>query len=969
MPVFVAPLFDPAAWTYSIHEITIAAGLRYAGYTVRALRAERAAGANILMPALGVLRRVTGTDDGREYVEVQTDPFPIRNVIAELSGGLPTFYLVFPDAIGLAAIDSQIAPASDVLRSDGTDVSIAVVFQDRVTRDPSLWAAQILAAMTSVQDNATLWQPFADAITAQTNSGAHAPVLLLDQAGEPLRNGDIDLFFGMGAGQTRRVTMAPADLGDLQRTVVRTNSADPGLWSGGTTAFRIRPVPAAGHEFQLALIESTNDRGAINEITVTPAARHVLATDVTSWFAPQFAIPTGQTVPPLARFTRGNDVTHYPNGFEYFDDLFQRLHEAQNANGRFDSVTGWAMYPTAVLRKRRPSDPAEMPETLKEAAERMAQAQGSSRFLAARFIQLDPEADEIGVEEMMAFHFIVIGLLSLDALGVAFARTDTAGAVILVGLSFANALLVQRLLETGGATLEPSKAGIDELDPIDKTVCVFSPFPSTVADNTAVAQPVSGFPFDTLFKIVRHFGLYHQKFGIVRTDATQHFGYCGGMDLNPNRLDNEDRLARGPYYDVQSKVQGRAVRDLSISFNQRWERDGKPEDDGQALAFPAPSADALGDPGSDIVQIARTYFRPQDSTRALSFAPLGDQTIASTMLAAIRQAKEFIFIADQYLTPPEVYKKAVADKVESGQIKKLVIAVPSGNDQPFGEIVRNEFITALRDADNGRGIVHVGYPRRRFTVSDNDLRSSSGKCILGELLPLTPGLDPTVVLTPQSRVPKVPFWLAVEGELMWAYDEAPGAPSGSKRLKVVRGADTKFVKGSASPEGTTTREHQSGVPATVVDFTGIYVHAKLLLVDDVFLGVGSANVNRRGFFHDGEIHLFTMPQSLRASANNPIAALRRRMWADLLDIPSTLAGPLMDDPLAAANLFTRSPFLGNRFTDVDAVPDHLLFEATTGDSLITTLLKGFVFGVGAIDHQRLFDAIVDPSSQTENQVS
>src|SRR5215212_7649436 len=113
MPAFVSPLIDPAAWTYSIREITIAAGLRYAEYTVRALRAQRAAGANIVMPTLGVLRRVTGAD-GREYIEVQTDPFPIRNVIAELGGGLPTFYLVFPDASGITALDGQIAPAADV---------------------------------------------------------------------------------------------------------------------------------------------------------------------------------------------------------------------------------------------------------------------------------------------------------------------------------------------------------------------------------------------------------------------------------------------------------------------------------------------------------------------------------------------------------------------------------------------------------------------------------------------------------------------------------------------------------------------------------------------------------------------------------------------------------------------------------------------------------------------------------------
>jgi hypothetical protein len=796
MPAFVSPLIDPVAWTYSIREITIPAGLRYAGYAVRALRAERSTGGNIVMPVLGVLRRVTAADS-QEYIEVQTNPFPIRDVITVMSGGLPTFYLVFPDATGLTAIDGQIAPASDVLRTGGTDITIALVFQDRLTRDPALWASQILSAITTVSGNSTLWQPFGDEVNAQTNSGNHAPILLLDQTGEPVRNGDIDLVFGTGAGQSRRVTMVPSDLGDLQRTITRLNSSDSGLWSGGTASFRIRPVRPTGHEFQLALIESADRLGFINEITVTPAERHVLVTDVTSWFAPQFAIPSRETESPLARFTRGNVVTHFPNGFEYFDDLFQRLHEAQNENGRFDSVTGWAMYPTAVLRKRRQGEPDAMPETLEEAATKMAAAQGSSRYLLARFIQLDEEGDEVGAAEIMTFHFIVGGILALDKLGVSFARTDTAGAVILVGLLFANALLVQRLFETGGGALEPSKDGIDVLDPISKTISVFSSYPATVDDNTAVPQPVSGFPFDTLFKIVRHFGLYHQKFGIVRTDATNHVGYCGGMDLNPNRLDNEDRLARGPYYDVQSKVQGRAVRDLSISFNQRWEEEDGKIENGQALEFPPPSANSLDDPGSDIVQIARTYFSSQNPDRALSFAPLGDQTIASTMLRSIRNAKEFIFIADQYLTPPDIYQTAVVEKVESGQLKKLVITVPSGNDQPFGEIRRNEFINALREADNGRGIVHVGYPRRRFTVSDNDLRSSSGKCTLGEALPSTPGINPTVVLTPAARVPKVPFWLAVEGELMWAYDEALPAPALSKRLKVVRGADTKFVKGAA----------------------------------------------------------------------------------------------------------------------------------------------------------------------------
>ena len=35
MPAFVSPLADPATWTYSLGEVTVPAGLRYAGYDRR----------------------------------------------------------------------------------------------------------------------------------------------------------------------------------------------------------------------------------------------------------------------------------------------------------------------------------------------------------------------------------------------------------------------------------------------------------------------------------------------------------------------------------------------------------------------------------------------------------------------------------------------------------------------------------------------------------------------------------------------------------------------------------------------------------------------------------------------------------------------------------------------------------------------------------------------------------------------
>ena len=69
-------------------------------------------------------------------------------------------------------------------------------------------------------------------------------------------------------------------------------------------------------------------------------------------------------------------------------------------------------------------------------------------------------------------------------------------------------------------------------------------------------------------------------------------------------------------------------------------------------------------------------------------------------------------------------------------------------------------------------------------------------------------------------------------------------------------------------------------------------------------------------------------------ATNPVAALRRRLWAEMLDLPLATAGPLLADPRAAARLFDRSLLCGNRFVDIDAYPTHLMYDATGGDGIV-----------------------------------
>src|SRR5437867_8735955 len=106
MPAFVSPIQHPETWTLArlITLMTPPAGLRYAGYRLPGVRATHAGG-SVLVPATGILRRVAFGN--AVAVEVQVNPFPIRRVASAISGGLPTFYLVFDDAIGLTFTDGQ----------------------------------------------------------------------------------------------------------------------------------------------------------------------------------------------------------------------------------------------------------------------------------------------------------------------------------------------------------------------------------------------------------------------------------------------------------------------------------------------------------------------------------------------------------------------------------------------------------------------------------------------------------------------------------------------------------------------------------------------------------------------------------------------------------------------------------------------------------------------------------------------
>jgi phosphatidylserine/phosphatidylglycerophosphate/cardiolipin synthase-like enzyme len=968
MAGFRSPI-DPPGWTLTTPgPLQLPLGLRYAEVRLPQLRAERAApGAEVRMPVPGVLRKVP--DAGCTFVEVQANPFPLRRIVRELDFGLPTFYLVFDAGSDQVPFSDGDAAEEGEPLATAEGVSILCAAQDRIGRDPLLWSSAILDALPAADRAA--WQPFAAAVTALAGGGPGRPILVLNHRGAPLESGRFEIDSGP---QTATAELIASDGGDLQRAVARMHAASPGtmpltsvLPPGGGAA-RVRPL-VQNADVQVARLE--DGAHAEGSIEVTPDLRHVTFTNLRTWFSPQRAAGAPD---PLSDYTRLNRLTPFVNGRGYYDHLFRRLWDASQAGAGsgLHLVGGWQTFPDDELTVRRAGEPEDLPLTLAEAAKLIGESGGATRFLSPKFIQLDP-GSPVEVFELTLFSVIVGGLLRFQ--NVDFLRTDPSGAIILLALFVLNTIAVTWIIDTDGAAIEPSKDAVEVLGAIVNAESRYGPNPVTIEDNPR-SPPLSGAPWDQFFQLIRHFGIYHQKFAVVKAGDSW-YGYAGGIDVNPNRLDDIRHIQRGPYHDVHALVEGPAVHDIALSFEQRWSRDGGGTGLAFQLAVPDPvvvsEVEPEGSPplGNAVVQVARTYHQAADPSRALAFAPQGDDTIAETMMAAIRAADEFIYIEDQYFTPPPEYREALTAKVASGDIHTLLVVLPSTPDQPFGEIVRTGLISDLYEEDNGRGIVRVGYPRRHHTLADNELRAASGRLLLMQDLDATGGIDPTVSLGPRQRLPQPPFWVAIEGELMYVFNEsiAPNLdPEGSEVFQVVRGAETRLVRGGpGTPVGTRTRTHKKGAAATVVDLAGIYVHSKMMIVDDVFLGIGSANVNRRGLYHDGEINVFSVSQQLKAAPNNPIAALRRRLWAEMLDLPVATAGPLLDDPRAAARLFDRSPFHGNRFVDLDARPTNLMYDATSGDGLALILFRLALLDEFVIlDHAKLFDGVIDPTSGLED---
>lgn len=283
-------------------------------------------------------------------------------------------------------------------------------------------------------------------------------------------------------------------------------------------------------------------------------------------------------------------------------------------------------------------------------------------------------------------------------------------------------------------------------------------------------------------RLPHHSSAHHQKMVIVKRQDRL-VAYVGGLDITRDRWDtiNHDqsvlRRERSVFaefegwIDACSRLEGPAAQDVAATFSARWNSTKRPCVDlnDKVLKFqnppnvrkvvpitsakappPSPSNKDTDEDSSRTchVQIVRT-FSPHLPGMYPEFAPIGELSLLHSRVKAIRNAKNFIYIEDQYFF----------------------------------------FMPQLMDA----------------------------------LLEVLPHLLRVIVVVQR---PNVTTESTVAGYEKLLFQMAN---------PLLRQFPTKF-------RIYTTREK-----------LGLYIHAKVFIVDDVFVSIGSSNWNRRSMTSDSEI--------------------------------------------------------------------------------------------------------------------
>ena len=846
------------------------------------------AGTKITAVATSSVARASGATDGipgnaaSPWTAFQLSPLPqlAPASFKAIPGGLPVMMVLVTGTAGVSPAADDLIVGGALLppfviapSGSGSTAFIAFAFQDRICRDP-LSAAEALSLSGSCDGG---WAQFLADLAALP--GARR-VRVVDHRGAPFIGGTVTV--SIQGNPLAYATLGNGSDGDTGIEVGATQVATVALTSAAN------PIVAAVDR-QNGVFEGTG-------VTLAAGQRLVQVLDAADWLA----APDAQ-VKDVSRWNPNSFMEPLQEGNTYFAHLVDDMQKAKS--GDAVQLAGWAFVKGSLSDDTVdwPLKPGVETTTLINLLTALKAAGVDVRMLVNQFMQIDSSSFDDFPELLPIAWTFFASLMPMKALGVM--QTDPAGYLAgFIAVSALSAVLVSSLtFDLVKKKLEFSQPLMDALQANSALsgVATWTPYPASFSDNALLTAPyqILGHTIDD----VTHIGVYHQKYVTIRTQSDGYIGYMGGIDINSDRVDTTLHRAKHPFHDVQMRVKGPAVGDLIASYAQRATYHSAPI----AINPPVTIPPEMTHP--HLVQIARTYFRAGASsqTRKFDFAPNGETTPVRTIKSAIENARDFIYIEDQYFTPPDDYVQALLDAADTSRgVRGLMITMPFSTDQPYGQDRRTDVLAALQTAWGSR--FSAGTPLRRYLHETPALTTNLGRMYLASALSQS---DTTATFGAYAHLPAPPFWAFIGNELVLV-NALAGPPSGSGDTAT---QEVEIVRASGVPSwGAQPVNHPAKAPVLAVQLPSIYVHAKVMVVDDIFLFCGSSNINRRGLYHDGEIDSFTIPQHLRSDPTNPARILRSRLMAEHLGLTPEMGQALFADPISAIPYFKRTWYEGSR---------------------------------------------------------
>lgn len=383
-------------------------------------------------------------------------------------------------------------------------------------------------------------------------------------------------------------------------------------------------------------------------------------------------------------------------------------------------------------------------------------------------------------------------------------------------------------------------------------------------------------------KTLKDYPSHHQKMVLVDHEDPER---AVGLVMGHNMLDpywdtsdhawkahqpNAGRNGSTPRHDYSSRVTGPIVGDLFGNFKNAWQKET-----GQAL--PVPSFQDYPIRGQDpraMCQILRT--QPQH----------GRQDIMTCYLQATNNATQYIHIENQYFRWPPL-----AEKIKAGAAKMAQWGRTPERDGTLYLFV----ITNSTDAGMGVGTVNtyrmldsLGRADRLPEVArDQRLKDVNAQLEQTDKA-MAPLIKQRAALDEQARLLSGAGGQSLNDR--YAPINARLAPLDAQKLKLeaakARLEPQSLRESIFGSDRTPEAIKQANIPglkahiATLVApdtpageaWPEVYIHAKLMLIDDAFMTLGSANINTRSMQTDSELNIaHHVPDITRP--------LREQQWA------------------------------------------------------------------------------------------